>query len=67
MKRPISRIASPMMVNCSIVRLRMRSWIPTDSSTAPISGPHSRPEPPSSAIATGMSATSRPNTVRGSM
>ena len=67
MKRPISRIASPMIVNCNMVRFRMSTWIPTDSNTAPMSGPHNRPEPPSRAIATGMSATSRPNTVRGSI
>ena len=37
------------------------------SRITPISGPHKRPEPPSKAIATGTSATFRPNTVGGSM
>ena len=34
-----------MTVNCSMVSFRMSTWIPTESKTAPMSGPHSRPDP----------------------
>ena len=67
MKRPISKMARPMIVNCSMLICVSRIWVAAESSIAPINGPHSSPEPPSSAIATGSNATLRPNTVPGSM